>query len=74
VSALRVALFRWWARLGKGSPSKRWDAPPAWPRGPVLVRVCAWCQIVMGVAAAGETQRTALTHGICEECNRRMKP
>lgn len=37
-------------------------------RGPVILRVCSWCQSFMGVKDAGGLRQTALSHGMCERC------
>ena len=39
-----------------------------YPRGPVVLRVCAWCQSFMGVKDAGGNRETMLSHGMCEAC------
>ena len=41
---------------------------PAPPSGPVLVRVCCWCQSVMGFRADPGATKTTLTHGLCPGC------
>jgi len=42
-------------------------------KGPSLVRVCSWCQAVMGVREAPEMSKTALTHGVCDRCLRALR-
>ena len=41
--------------------------------GPVLVRVCAWCQSFIGLTAAEGLDRTTLTHGVCRRCAQRWR-
>lgn len=43
----------------------------AFPVGPVLIQVCAWCESIMGTLAT-QNPRTALTYGICTACARRL--
>lgn len=57
----------------KGIPQP--DATPSvtgagsilFPRGPVLIEVCAWCQSVLGFVTTKQP-RTDITHGICRSC------
>jgi hypothetical protein len=37
-------------------------------RGPVILRVCSWCQSFMGVKDAGGLRETMLSHGMCDRC------
>lgn len=37
-------------------------------RGPVILRVCSWCQCFMGVKDAGGLKETILSHGMCRRC------
>lgn len=43
-----------------------------WPRGPVLLRVCSWCQSFLGTKPGGGVTKTQITHGICQACTARL--
>jgi hypothetical protein len=42
--------------------------------GPVLMRVCAWCQGVLGfvLLEPGPGVKSGLTHGLCPKCKEQM--
>ena len=49
------------------TPSATGAGSISFPRGPVLIEVCAWCQSVLGFKVT-EHKRTDISHGICTSC------
>jgi hypothetical protein len=41
-----------------------------YPKGPVVLRVCAWCQSFLGLEQYPEIHmdKTIVSHGMCEPC------
>lgn len=47
-----------------------YPAALAEPRPPLMKRMCARCQLVLGWVVVGPEQAGQITHGACDECVR----